>query len=180
MVDLCLLRSCRQVYNEAHFIPYSANTFSCFGPETLQKFVLSIARGPKGNHLAIRSLFLDMALDNFFWGSLWKKAVSTCVREFKALQKVSISIGLRSWSCLQSNGDLTSDSKRCSDTLVSAIRGLKRLPLKTATMIISDKEFEKHCNVYGTTHLWTPYRISLDEKRKVACDLRECILQSSR
>ena len=180
VVDLSLLRSCRQVYNEAHFIPYSTNTFSCTDPKTLQNFVLSIAQGTKSNHLAIRSLFLDMVYDHSDSKSLWKKAISTCVRKLKALQKVSISIDMRNFYSIPSYGDLTSDGKCCKNDLVSTMRGLKKLPLKTVTMVISDDEAEFYCITYMLTRFWTPYCYSLDQKRKWVRDLREYILQSNR
>ena len=174
--------TCRQVYNEAHFIQYSTNTFSCADPETLQDFVLSIAQGTKSNHLAIRSLFLEMVYDKPDHRNQWEKAVSTCVRKLEALQKVSISIDLRDWYNLPSSvyGDLTSDGKRCRDDLVSAIRGLKRLPLKTATIVISDNgAFQRYLR-YGVTRGSIRQRFSLDEKRKWVRYLREYILQPNR
>ena len=179
VVDLGLLRSCRQVYNEAHFIPYLTNTFSCADPRTLQEFVLSTAQGTKSNHLAIRSLFLDMVYDDHDCRSLWKIAISTCVRKLKALHKVSISIDMRTWYFI-SYGDLTSDGKRCRDTLMSTIRGLKRLPLKTVTMVISDYGTDQYCIRQGMTYLWTPYRYTLDQKRTWVRDLREYILPLNR
>lgn len=179
-MDLCLLRSCRQVYNEAHVIPYSTNTFSFTGPETLQDFILSIAQATKSNRLAIRSLFLEMV----YYGSnhrrrLWRKAVSNCVKKLKAVQKVSISIDLQDWSSppLFVYGDLTSDGKCCRVDLVSAIRGLKRLPLKTATLVISDNAALQVWIEYGMKWHLTHDRYSLEEKRKWARDLRDYILQ---
>ncbi|KAM0799975.1 hypothetical protein BDR22DRAFT_963485 [Usnea florida] len=175
VVDLGLLRSCRQVYNEAHFIPYSTNTFSCHEPGTLQSFVLSIAQGTKNNHLAIRSLFLDMVYNGPDDGSLWKKAIATCVRKLKAIQKVNISIDLRDLYCFPSYGDLTSDGKCGRNDLVTTFRGLKKLPLKTATLVISDNEAWQ-CDEYYSNLL---HRYSLDEKRDWVRDLKAYILQSN-
>ena len=91
-LSLSPLRSCRQMYNEAHHIPYASTTFSCVDPITLQSFVLSLAQGSKDNHLAVRSLFLDMVYAKDDHTSLWKTAVATCARQLTALQHVSISV----------------------------------------------------------------------------------------
>lgn len=92
VLNLGLLRCCRQIYNEAHHIPYSTNTFSCLDPKTLQSFVVSLAQGSKDNHLAVRSLFLEMVSEEYDHFGPWGKALTTCGKHLKALQNVNISM----------------------------------------------------------------------------------------
>lgn len=79
-------------------------------------------------------------------------------------------------SSKQFYGDSTSDGKSRRNDLVSTIRGLKRLSLKTAAIVISDDGVEQDCMRQGMTHIWTHERYSLDQKRKWVRDLEKLIL----
>ena len=125
--------------------------------------------------MAIRSLFLDTVYDSSDDATLWKEAIATCVRKLKAIQKVNISIDLRNLFCLPSYGDLTSDGKCGRNDLVTTFRGLKKLPLKTATLVISDNEAWQCDDFYSN---WLR-RYSLDEKRDWVRDLKAYVLQSN-
>ena len=185
-LSLSPLRSCRQVYNEAHHIPYSANTFGCFNPKTLQSFVTSLAQGSKDNQLAVRSLFLEMDFTVESDMSLWKKAVATCAKRLTALQNVSISIDWGSFYLILASrlsfpdADLEKDRLR---QMISSILTLKKLPLKTATIVISDREAE-HCRDHWCNNrdFWInqedKYRWTLDEKKERARYVREVLLRS--
>ena len=119
-----------------------------------------------------------MVYDQTAHWSLWKEAISYCVRKLKALQKVSISLEFRNYHSLPFYGDSTSIGKSRGNDLVSTICGLKRLPLKTAAIVISDEKAEQDCIRHEMMDFWTHERYSLDQKRKWARDLEKIILQS--
>lgn len=188
VLSLSPLRCCRQIYNEAHHIPYSTNTFSCADPETLRSFAIWLARGrTDGNHLAIRSLFLEMIYAESHHEDSWKTAVATCAKQLRALQDVSISIDCRSFyifyrPMLFSN--LVKDGTRFKKNVILTVLALKKLPLKTATMVIGDQAAERMKDSLLRSRMWTDsqvkYRWTLDEKRERARYVREVLLLSKR
>ena len=171
------LRCCRQIYNEAHHVPYSTNTFSCADPITLGTFFKSLAQGNNHNHLAVRSLFIEMVYSRGEDDPVWMKALASCARQLKKLQNVSISIEWHNlgfylgprFSILEGRG------LRGDDGVISDVLMLRKLPLKTATMVISDQWADNRwmlTNVLEVTHRWT-----LEEKKKWAHYVREVLLQ---
>lgn len=176
------------MYNEAHHIPYSANTFGCFDPKTLQSFVTLLAQGSKDNHLAVRSLFLEIFHAKRGDMSSWKKALATCTKHLTAIQNVSISIDLYDFSMSslgrRASDDLEKVGAVWKDCVISSLLSLKKMPLKTATMVISDKEAELDRSCwYGPVYsrwinLEAAYRWTLDEKKERARYVREVLLQS--
>ncbi|KAF6221855.1 hypothetical protein HO133_001823 [Letharia lupina] len=182
VLSLSLLRCCRQIYNEAHHIPHATNTFSCNDPETLQKFVVSLAQGSNDNHLAVRSLFLEMVYETTFENS-WGRAVSTGAKLLKGLQNISIDVDWCAWHfCLgpRNQAELRKEGTSWSNNVISHVLALKKLPLKTATMVISDQGTEEQ-HIGTTSPYWknheAEYRWTLDEKKEWARYAREALLE---
>ena len=148
-LNLGALRVCRQMYNEAHHIPYSANTFACADSYTLQKFIRSLSKGSHNNHLAVRSLFLEMVyatLPNPKATACWRKALKTCVSKCKNVKNVNISLDLRCWYWMQgarSPAALEAKGPYLQTPFMSDLFVLKRLPLKSATCVIDDRHIYK-------------------------------------
>ena len=142
MLGLSALRCCRQMYNEAHHVPYSANTFSCANPPTLQSFILSLTQGSHNNHLAIRSFFFTMTYEDLVeTPAYWRKALNTCVNKCKNLQNVNLSLECVWWDWLWQEGALADFEAKGSygkTFLLSFLNPLKKLPLKSVTFVFSD------------------------------------------
>ena len=182
-LNLGALRSCRQMYNEAHYIPYSANTLACSDSHTLQSFILSLSVGAHKNHLAVRSLFLDMlftTLPNTTAG--WRKALNTCVSKCKNVRNVNIHLEMQCWYWLhgaRSPAAFEAKGPNWQTPFVSDILVLKKLPLKSATCVLDDANM--HTSVDLITMLMTisrePARWTLGEKREWARYVRELILR---
>ena len=181
-LNLGALRVCRQMYNEAHHVPYSANTFACTDSYTLQKFILSISKGSHNNHLAVRSLFLEMlyaTLPNPKATACWRKALKTCVSKCKNVKNVNISLDLRCWYWMQGPRSPAALEANWQTPFMSDLFVLKRLPLKSATCVIHDAHI---CN--GVSLLTSlinvmadPSRWTIEEKREWARYVRELILR---
>ena len=176
--NLSALRCCRQMYNEAHHIPYSKNTFSCDDPETLRNFVVSLAQGNHGNHLAVRSLFLEMEVNVLLYGNEWRTAVFTCTKHLKALQNISMSMEWGPWYepiISKGRADWDEQQKRGRYSVINTVLALKKLPLKTVTIVASDLRGEEEY----TIHAWLSSRVTLDTKKEWTRYLREKLLQSN-
>ena len=175
------LRCCRQMYNEAHHVPYSANTFSCADPRTLQNFIHSLARGDYDNHLAVRSLIIEVVYScasscETSNHSNWRKTLSTCAKHLKNLNRVNISLEWKCWSLGDVMREVEAKGINWRVPWISGILVLKKLPLKSATLVISDAK------VYEAFHRFlspseNPIRRTLQEKQEWARYVKEIILK---
>ena len=184
ILNLGALRACRQMYNEAHYIPYSANTFACADPSSLQSFILSLSVGGHKNNLAVRSLFLDMVSTTLpeDENACWRKALSTCVSKCKNVKNVNISLEMQCWYWMhgaRSPAEFEAKGPNWQTTFISDIFVLKKLPLKSATFVMNDANMNKGVslitcviNLLGELTRWT-----LEEKREWARYVRELILR---
>lgn len=119
--------------------------------------------------------------------SSWKKAVGTCAKQLTGLQSVSISIEWGNFFLMLGqtvNLHLVEDGMRWKNNLISSVLTLKKLPLKTATIIISDQKAEQVRHPWDTSSqsAWmiheSDYRWTMDEKKERARYVREILLQS--
>ena len=183
ILNLSALRGCRQMYNEAHHIPYSANTFACADASSLQSFILSLSTGGHKNHLAVRSLFLDMVLSTVpNENACWRKALNTCVSKCKNVRNVNISLGMQCWYWMQgarSPAAFEAKGPNWQTPFMSDIFVLKKLPLKNATCVIGDADMNRGANLITRllTFMDAPTRWTLEEKREWARYIREIILK---
>ena len=172
---LSALRCCRQMYNEAHYVPYSTNTFSCVDPVTLQMFIRSLTQGSHENHLAVRSLFLEMVFVRYYH-SRWRKTLKTCAKHLKNLKNVNISL---EWNCRfwiyggGSPANFDVNSRNWQTPVISDILVLKQLPLESATLVISDDylRWPQRTSLGGSAR-WT-----LEEKQEWARYTKDLILK---
>lgn len=163
VLSLCLLRCCRQIYHETHHIPYSTNTFSFTNPETLQSFAVSLAQGSDGNHLAIRSLFLETVYANSHHVTSWEKATATCAKQLKALRIISISIELRHPCPRFLEPNFVKKDVKCwkkkgvhsKDDVMSSILKLKNSPLQSVTMVVTDQKAFGSATFQQSLPRWT-------------------------
>ena len=176
------LRSCRQMYNEAHHIPYSTSTFSCADAETLNSFVIWLAKGLDDNHLAVRSLFVEMVIKNDTDHYGWIKSLATCARYLKNLQTVNISFEWKSWCLIHLSWAPAVTGNRKTGVVrryMSELCVLQKLPLKYATFVISDSG--DRSDYYGREQWQSSQtaqaRWTLAEKQDCAREVKEVILK---
>ncbi len=173
------LRCCRQIYNEAHHIPYATNTLSCADPETLQSFIMSLAQGKAENHLAVRSFFIEMVFRmREPHQKLWTKVLCTFAKFLKNVQKVNICfdwgdshyfVGPSSPAEFEARG-----AKRYSP--ISDILVLKKMSLKSATVVVSHSTL---CEIMKASNFTFPWRSrwTLAEEQEWARYVKEVILK---
>ena len=169
---LSALRCCRQMYNEAHYVPYSTNTFSCVDPVTLRMFIRSLTQGSHENHLAVRSLFLEMVFVRYY-NSRWRKTLKICAKHLKNLKNVNISL---EWNCrfwIYGAGSPAKFEANWQTPVMSDIFVLKQLPLESATLVISDD----YLRWPQKTSLGGPARWTPEEKQEWARYTKDLILK---
>ena len=116
--------------------------------------------------MAVRSLFLEMVYKDSINDASWRKAIVACTKQLKMLQNVSISIDWRKWSSIlgpQYRAELEKKGLPGKGSVkgmprignvISDVLTLRKLPLKTATMVISDRGTEEKRQAYVTIP-WT-------------------------
>lgn len=177
------MRCCRQIYNEAHHIPYLTNTFSCDDPKTLRRFVLLLSQGSHENNLAVRSLFLEIVYDVSNPSNAWRSAVVTCVNKLPALQNLRLNVEFGSAFYVVyplRDEEWGEEENFGKDRVISTVLTFKKLPLKIVTMVISDQRTERILRQLGlTTTLDANYRWFLQEKKERSRYVRKVLLRSN-
>ena len=177
-INLAFLRCCRQMYHEAKYIPYSTNTFGIHCHHILGRFVDFLVRSPTKLHLALRSLYLDMAVVHPGNAKDWATAINVkIVKRLKLLQ--CIHIGFEQMPCLCKADQLVFTSSS-SNRLLSSIKELQKMKLRSATVVITDSHFGERA--WGWSEypmLEEMYRWKLEDKQTWAKEAREHILRRS-
>lgn len=95
-LDLRFLRTCRQVYNEAHHIQNKTNKFSFQQPEVLRGFVQHLRRIRENDYLAIRKMQLDSIIHETQGLKCWSNAIKYCIQWLPHLRHVNVDLD---WCC---------------------------------------------------------------------------------
>ena len=143
------------------------------------QFDLSLAQGEFGNHLAVRSLFIEMVFHRNDFNVSWRNALNACAEN---LQNINISF---EWECYgyiygaRSPAEYGSIGPNWRNTLMSDMFVLGKVPLQSATLVISDTKVGQDDDLLHL-YLFNPEnarRWTLDEKQDWARYVREYILK---
>lgn len=134
LLDIALLRCCRQIYLEAYRILVSTSTFSFTNATTLLLFFLSSEPQVAAElHSAVRSLHLSMKTHAGEDESYWKRLCDIVIKYLGALQRVYIDIEQRPiWFALRGY------EEPAKSPLLNTLVVLRDLPLSTVTVTVSD------------------------------------------
>ena len=166
-LSLTHLRCCRQMYLEARSVHYTNNTFAIFCNDILERFAKS--RFQNQQHLAIRSLFLDVSIIHLSNVDAWSASISRAVlRRLKSVRYLHLNL-------LQLYCDCTTDvcgyqGSEMTFRQVKMFKKLRKLPLKMATMTIDDSELGVS-DSDTTDQRWT-----MREKQEFSRQIREVLL----
>ena len=156
-LDLNLLSSCRQIYEEANFLLWTTNTFAFARPWALRSFVdrLNFAQRKKLCSIHIDKSWASAEMDP------WSPIVTTTfMKKLGNLQKVQLTYWTRRRTPPYPNS-VNIEGKHAKDTMCS----LKALPLKEVTVIISETRDDTY-----------EERWSLTERQEKAEDIRRQLL----
>lgn len=92
-MNISLLHTCRQVYNEARFVPYSTNTFSFNTPRILRAFIHSLNRCGVNVNSAFRSLDVELTRHDDILA--WTQAFKAVTTHMTLLEKIHINVDRR-------------------------------------------------------------------------------------
>lgn len=130
-----LLRSCREVYDEARNVLYTANTLSFQDPKLLCHFIHSSeTRG--GHNVAIRRLGLHMRISTRKEEQAWHLALRTISQSLTGLLSINISIEQFIWNGSESRRHRPSTGRK--KTFLTSVEDLKTLKLNDMTLIVDD------------------------------------------
>ena len=134
-MDINLLHACRQIYNEARFMPYSFNTFSFDSPRNLRAFVhLLIRRGVNVNE-AIRSLHIDLLHVNHDLHG-WFQAFNAVTQHMTLLEKVFINVDQKPYWSISDDDD---QKILAMKPVMICLAILRNTPIKSAAIVVSDR-----------------------------------------
>ena len=169
-MNINLLHTCRQIYNEARFIPYSTNTFSFDTPRNLRAFIHLLTQKGANLNQAIRILHINVATT---YGNTdlraWTQALKAVVQHMTLLEKVYVN--LDQWPTWPT---ISVDRERYIDAMQPVLNCLAILG-KTSTpsieIIVSDQHLSNKFGGSaaldpGTQAMWAEIRWTLEEKRK--------------
>ncbi len=177
-LEVDLLRSCRQIYNEAQRIPYTSNTFSFNNPDRLKDFIHFLSESGNSHNLSMRKLHLAMRDTYATLKTKWHATIRLAVQQLKHLQQVNFNLYL-SMGLLESSNkrpELYGNGQRILSEykITSAIEEMQKLPLQRATCVIYDTWFESIDRI-NDDH----FCCSLADQKKFASIVKEYILRSS-
>ncbi len=162
-MNIDLLHVCRQIYNEARIIPYSANTFSFDTPRNLRAFIHFLIQHRLNISLAIRSLHIDLAHINYDLHG-WTQAFNTVTQHMTLLDTLYINVDQKpDWS-----GSADAEQK---DIAMSPVRGclaiLGKTPAKSTMIVVSDRFLSSRTNavLVSADPTWVTHRWTITEKR---------------
>ena len=138
-LDLTFLRTCKQIHHEARLMPYSTNTFSFNEPEMLERFVKFF---PQQHRAQVRRIQVYARLHWDGDERPWQDVISTRLApNFQHIQHLNLAIALGFPPCWMARQD---DRRGLHQSWMRAVLTLKGLSLKTATVMISENEWNCH------------------------------------
>ena len=166
-VDLNVLGVCRQLYEEANHLLWTTNTFSFEDPQTFGKFFGSLNPAQKRNLTSIHisadigglgSYYNISAYQRARWDSdYWGKGLKISnLKMLRGVQTLHLCIN-QGFQCLTRGYGTESPEKvieRAQEADMDSILRLRALPLKHATVIVSD-DAERLKHTGGMAHRWT-------------------------
>ena len=175
-LDLRLLGTCKQIYQEAKLIPYSTNIFSFSKALTFDRFMSS--RLPNQLH-AIGGLHFILVLSSME-GQKWNEGfVNPCVKSLTGLRTLHV--------CIKQKFEHLCSYKNMKDGAYDAVNGLLILrchPLSVVTVGFSDGNNSRRANgrlpnphMVRWGRLETEFRWTADQKRDYAEFLKTKLLE---
>ena len=162
-MNIEMLHACRQIYNEARIIPYSANTLSFDTPRTLRAFIHLLIQHRLNVSLAIRSLHIDLAHINHDLHG-WTQAFNSVTQHMTLLDTVYINVDQKpNWS-----RSADAEQKEIAMSLVlDCLAVLGKTPAKSTMIVVSDRFLSSRTSavLVSANASWITHRWTITEKR---------------
>ncbi|KAI9707800.1 MAG: hypothetical protein M1836_000762 [Candelina mexicana] len=188
-IDPTILLTCRQVYQEARFIPFATNTFSFNEADHLSQFLSKLFPVQRN---AIHGIHIDYILEENASFKPWNDFFTVeNVKSLKGLRRLHLCIEQRFHCEVEFYRHMREDAYQ--DVFFQGFLKLQRLPLETVTVVMTDNEFGKYEDEYRAwkladmalhddeTHnddaeskeLWAVYERLQEQYRWTAADKRK-------
>ena len=165
-LSLTHLRCCRQMYLEARSVHYTNNTYAIFCHDILERFAK--ARFQNQQHLAIRSLYLDISIVHPSNIDAWSVSISKAIlRRFKSVHSLHLNMVQLYCACTI---EVCGYGSEMTERQAKMFKKFGKLPLKKATMIIDDSDF----GLWGTNK--ADQRWTIEEKQDFSKKIRQALL----
>ena len=161
-MNINLLHTCRQIYDEARFIPYSINTFSFNTPRNLRAFIHLLNRRSVNLNQAIRSLHIDLAYNNYD-GHAWYQTLEAVVQHMTLLDRVYVNVDQRTtWPSINGVGYIS------MQPLLDCFDVLGKASTRSIEIIVSDRHLSRKYGRWdpATREQWAKIRWTMEVKRK--------------
>lgn len=172
-MNVSLLRACRQIYNEARFIPYSSNIFSFNTPRNLRAFIHYLVRRGVDVNKAFRSLHVDL-IDVQFTLHGWTQAFNAVTQHMTRLETIYINVDQQpNWST-SANAE---QKKKAMKPVLDCLAVLGRTPAKSMTIIVGDHFLSRasDATLMSAPSHWITDRWTVEEKRLWVADVKLAI-----
>ena len=177
-VNLSLLRTCRQIYGEAKYFPYSTNTFSFIQPGVIKEFTVWLERTSAGYNKAIRSMHIEFVIACFNDEKRWESSIKNLARRLPNVENVNLSLDQR--YILNGCRNPTLFEYGRGNRMRSILLSLRTLPIKRATFEITDARGLRESQWSIVPEYEQMFRWTLDEKRVWARYVKEALCQPNK
>ena len=169
-LDLRVLRSCRQLYNECSHILWTTNTFHIGNPWTFLQFVEKRADAHK---LAIRKLYLDMGQHNDFH---WRNdRITSIIQSLQGLRYLYVVLSATFNRLFFNSPWILAEGDKLLHDFMEHVSSFQTLPLEKAAIVIKDIESWRRNQSPNTWPPWTT-----EERRRIAERVEHMLLDKVR
>ncbi|CAD6566348.1 MAG: hypothetical protein ASARMPREDX12_008195 [Alectoria sarmentosa] len=156
-VSVSLLRTCRQIYQEAKYILYSTNIFSFRQPTIVSWFCSRLKKDLSGHERAIRNIHFDMAIDRRADEARWNEAIRALGGRLHGVQQVQISIHQATIrrTFAQTRRVRSRNPTQGKNTFLAEISSLRRLSLGTLRISVFDSDRLAWFSAQESEYEWT-------------------------
>ena len=137
-MDLALLSTCRQTYDEAKYILYATNTFAFRWAEILLAFILKLGQSTApNNNLSIRNISLFINVNDRRDEECWNEAFRLIALKLPGLKNVSVRVDE---GCCQGFEPEFKDPLNAEKIFLNGILELRRLQLSSLVLNVVEGE----------------------------------------
>lgn len=172
-MDINLLHACRQIYKEARFMPYSANTFSFNTARNLRAFMHFLNQRGVDVNQAFRSLHVDLSHNNHDLHA-WAQAFNAVSQHMTLLDRVYINVDQRP-NFFQSEQD--EQKKSAMRPVLDCLANLGKTSAKSIMIVMSTQFISRFADGISVRvpSVWIGRLWSVEEKRLWVAEVKSAI-----
>ena len=176
VLDLALPTCCRQIYQEAHSLTYSANTFSFNLPLNYMAFPVGTSSAlVRALSFSLHRLHLDIMVEAWMAENCWNYSFRYIVRDFRCLRHFHVDIDQRPHDTRTLMSWYFQNPADC--TFLKGLLVLRNLKLRSVTVTVADDQILHLIRRNARNEDPRPYRWSLVQKQEWAAYVTRLLLR---